>query len=102
LRRGVYPEAVIGGTAWNRRLRLEDLGVYGKELDYSLYPEYRHSIGFTQRGCRLRCPFCCVPEKEGRISEESSISATWRREPFPKNVVLLETISSAQPAGDSV
>jgi hypothetical protein len=30
--RTVYPDAVIGGTGWKRRLRLEDLVVYGKEL----------------------------------------------------------------------
>ncbi|MCZ2079319.1 MAG: radical SAM protein [Bryobacterales bacterium] len=88
--RTVYPTAVIGGTGWNRGLRLEDLGVFEKELDYSLYPEYRHSIGFTQRGCRLRCPFCCVPEKEGRVRDESSISEIWRGEPHPKNLLLLD------------
>ncbi len=34
--------------------------------DYSLYPTFRHSLGFATRGCRLRCGFCVVPEKEGR------------------------------------
>lgn len=35
-------------------------------LDYSVYPYFRPSIGFTQRGCRLSCPFCVVPAKEGK------------------------------------
>src|SRR5688572_24360648 len=26
--------------------------------DYSIYPTYQWSIGFTQRGCRLSCKFC--------------------------------------------
>ena len=24
---------------------------------YSIYPDFTGSIGFTQRGCRLKCPF---------------------------------------------
>jgi hypothetical protein len=80
--RTVYADAV-GGTGWTRRLRLEDLGVHGKELDYSLYSEHRHSISLTQRRCLLRCPFCCVREKEGAVGEQSSISAIWRGERIP-------------------
>src|ERR1700729_4591710 len=35
-------------------------------LDYSIYPAFDASIGFTQRGCRLKCGFCVVPKKEGK------------------------------------
>jgi hypothetical protein len=59
-------------------------------LDYSLYPDYVHSIGFSQRGCRLRCPFCVVPEKEGRVTEERPIAEIWRGDPYPRNVLLLD------------
>jgi len=86
----IYPDAVIGGTGWDRRIRLEDLGVTGSKLDYSVYPGYLHSIGFTQRGCRLRCPFCVVPEKEGPVAEERSIRDIWRAEPYPRNLLLLD------------
>ena len=48
--RAINPDAIIGGTGWYRGLRLEDVGVTGTALDYSLYPGYRNSIGFTQRG----------------------------------------------------
>jgi len=34
--------------------------------DYSIYPNCNYAIGFTQRGCRLRCKFCVVPKKEGK------------------------------------
>ncbi len=64
--RAIYRDAIIGGTGWDRGLRLEDVGVTGTALDYSLYPGYRNSIGYTQRGCRLKCPFCCVPEMRGQ------------------------------------
>jgi hypothetical protein len=86
----IYPDAVIGGTGWDCHIRLEDLGVSASELDYSLYPGYVHSIGFTQRGCRLRCPFCVVPEKEGGIAEEKSIHDVWRGPLYPRNLLLLD------------
>ena len=88
--REIYPHAIIGGTGWDLTLRLEDLGVTGKALDYSLYPGYRNSIGFTQRGCRLKCPFCVVPKTEGNVGQETSIAEIWRGEPFPKNLLLLD------------
>src|SRR5579862_1941803 len=44
----IYPRAVIGGTGWNFRT-LEQIGVRTRRLDYSDYPGFRQSIGFTQR-----------------------------------------------------
>lgn len=29
--------------------------------DYADYPDFKPSIGFTQRGCRLSCKFCLIP-----------------------------------------
>ena len=71
--RRVYPNAVIGGTGSGSASRLEEIGVSGFEQDYSLYPSYAFSIGFTQRGCRLKCPFCVVPWKEGKVRSAQSI-----------------------------
>ena len=88
--RQIYPSAIIGGTGWDRRTRLEQVGVTTQALDYSLYPDYPHSIGFSQRGCRLRCPFCVVPDKEGRVTEERPIAEIWRGDPSPRNVLLLD------------
>jgi hypothetical protein len=88
--RQIYPGAIIGGTGWDRRTRLEQIGVTTQALDYSLYPDYPHSIGFSQRGCRLRCPFCVVPDKEGRVTEERTIAEIWRGDPSPRNVLLLD------------
>jgi hypothetical protein len=88
--RYIYPGAIVGGTGWDRRLRLEDIGVTTQGLDYSLYPRYPHSIGFSQRGCRLRCPFCVVPTKEGPVTDERPISDIWRGDPYPRNVLLLD------------
>ena len=59
-------------------------------LDYSIYPRYPFSLGFTQRGCRLKCGFCVVPTKEGANRSVSKISDIWRGKGHPKKVVLLD------------
>ena len=93
LLRNAYPGARVGGTGSGERLDLtveEMLGVERYEsYDYSLYPEYPWSIGFTQRGCRYRCPFCVVPRKEGSVVHLNSIQDIWRPD-RPRNIVLLD------------
>ena len=66
---------LIGGTGWdlNRKLRA---WIENQVPDYSLY-DYPHSIGFTMRGCRLRCGFCLVPEKEGKPKSNNTIDEIW-------------------------
>ena len=85
-----YPGAFIGGTGWDPGRQLEDIGITTSDLNYSIYPDYRHSIGFTMRGCRLRCPFCVVPAKEGRARANGAIAEIWRGEPWPREIVLLD------------
>jgi hypothetical protein len=85
-----YPDAMVGGTGWDLVRRLEDVGITTARLDYSIYPGYRQSIGFSMRGCRLRCPFCVVPAKEGRARAASTIAEIWRGEPWPPEIVLLD------------
>jgi len=87
--RQIFPGAILGGTGWDKMLTLEALGV-GRQQDYSLYPGFRQSMGFTQRGCRLQCPFCVVPAKEGKVRAESMIAEIWRGEPWPKELLLLD------------
>ena len=93
----VYPAAKIGGTGINLTARLEDIGIYTREQDYSIYPQFQPSIGFSQRGCRLRCPFCVVPQKEGKVSEEQSIGEIWRGDPYPRHIILLDNDFFGQP-----
>ncbi|KKM77407.1 hypothetical protein LCGC14_1370250 [marine sediment metagenome] len=93
----VYPAAKIGGTGINLTARLEDLGIYTWKQDYSIYPTFQPSIGFSQRGCRLRCPFCVVPWKEGKVSEEQSIGQIWRGDPHPRHIILLDNDFFGQP-----
>jgi hypothetical protein len=65
----------IGGTGWDISSQLQE------EMDecvpdYSIY-RYPHNIGFTMRGCRFRCKFCVVPQKEGKPYEENTMEEIW-------------------------
>lgn len=65
--------AVIGGTGidFSNTLPFE---ITQAKPSYSLYPECDYHIGFSMKGCRFRCKFCCVPQKEGRPYHNSNIS----------------------------
>ena len=95
--RRFYPDAILGGTGWDVATNLEDLGVDTEALDYSLYPHFQSSLGFTQRGCRLRCSFCVVPRKEGAVRETATIAEIWRGDPWPRHVFLLDNDFFGQP-----
>ena len=58
--------------------------------DYSLYPGYSFSLGYSQRGCRMSCDFCKVPREEGRARSVARIDAIWRGDPYPRKIVLLD------------
>lgn len=88
--RQVYPAAVIGGTGWDYSTTLESVGVTTARHDYSDYPVFRSSMGFTQRGCRLSCSFCVVPAKEGKVKPAATIADLWRGDPWPREVLLLD------------
>jgi hypothetical protein len=86
-----YPAAIIGGSGWDESAKLEDVGVSDIEKpDYGDYPACAYSIGFTQRGCRLRCSFCKVPDMEGRNRKVASVWDIWRGDPWPRNLLLLD------------
>lgn len=65
--------------------------------DYSDYPDFKASIGFTQRGCRLSCKFCVVPKKEGKPRSVRTIHDIWRGGRHPKKIVLLDNDFFGQP-----
>lgn len=86
----VRPDAIIGGSGWDLHRKVEDIGITDQGLDYSLYPSWPHSIGFTQRGCRLKCSFCRVPVMEGKVKEVATVYDIWRGEPWPRHLLLLD------------
>lgn len=87
-----WPEAIVGGTGTSSTATVEQvIGVEEYEyLDYEGWPDFEHSIGFTQRGCRLKCKFCVVPQKEGKNRSLNTIADLWRGPPWPKNLLLLD------------
>ena len=93
-----YPNAIVGGTGTFDSITVEQVirNVENK-IDYSIYSDYKHSIGFSQRGCRLKCKFCVVPQKEGSIVEEKTIAQIYRGAPYPKNIMLLDNDFFGQP-----
>jgi hypothetical protein len=95
-----FPTAIIGGT-WNTDddLTVEThLGVpESANYDYAPYPDFDGSLGFTARGCRLKCKFCVVPGKEGPPRPVATIADIWRGEGHPKRLHLLDNDFFGQP-----
>ncbi len=112
-----YPTAIIGGTGVDPARKGEivtlspvisreitSTAAYGvttgesaSDFDYSFYPTYSASIGFTQRGCRLACEFCCVRAKEGAVAQVNSVYDIWRGNGFPRHLHLLDNDFFGQP-----
>lgn len=64
--------AFVGGTGINfTNVLPEEISNSG--LSYTLYPDCNYHIGFSMKGCRFACKFCCVPKKEGRPKLNSTI-----------------------------
>lgn len=85
-----FPGAIIGGTGTTSTATAEQFVKSDCGLDYSIYPDFTASIGFTQRGCRLACKFCVVPNKEGKPRSEATVASIWRGDPWPKKLHLLD------------
>lgn len=88
--RRAWPDAILGGTGTESRAEVEEITGEHHGLDYSGHPDFTASIGFTQRGCRLKCKFCVVPAKEGKNRSVATIDEIWRGEPWPKHLHLLD------------
>jgi hypothetical protein len=95
-----FPDAIVGGTynILDNTTVEQMLGTdLSEQCDYSIYPGFDGSIGFTQRGCRLKCGFCVVPKKEGKPRSVNTIASIWRGEPYPKHLHLLDNDFFGQP-----
>ena len=86
-----FPDAIVGGTGSGSWETVEDVvgESENEQHDYSIYPDYQFSLGFTQRGCRLKCGFCVVPRKEGKVRSIRTIKDIWRSG-TERKVVLLD------------
>lgn len=89
----VYPDAITGGTGYDLTTELPE-EVEAMKPDYDLYG-IDYGIGFTSRGCIRKCPFCVVPEKEGRIRSVGVVADIVS--PKSRKITLLDNNFFAQP-----
>lgn len=78
-------DTIRGGTGYG--LFASRHFFYLSKPDYSIYPNFKHALGFCTRGCIRECPWCIVPRKEGKISFDTAISAICDGK---KSVVLMD------------
>lgn len=69
-----------------------------KEVEH-IYPDYelyncQIAMGFTSRGCLRKCPFCIVPDKEGKPQAWTTIYEFWHGQ---KQLILLDPNLLAAP-----
>ncbi|MHB1708724.1 MAG: radical SAM family protein [Thermoplasmataceae archaeon] len=99
-----YPGAAVryGGTGFDFELPFGDpnrinlpVDIERMAPDYMLYHDDR-AVGFTQRGCDRKCPWCVVPRKEGKISmNRYSPLSEWVPEGYKKVLLLDNDIALA-------
>lgn len=65
-------KTTVGGTGIDFYNKLPE-EIEAAPVSYSLYPECNFHVGFSMKGCRFNCKFCCVPKKEGRPYNYDSI-----------------------------
>lgn len=86
------PNSELGGVGVNN-VRLPE------EIEH-LMPDYElygcdYSIGFTTRGCIRNCPFCKVPQHEGKIRKNCDIFEFWN--PQHRELILMDNNILALP-----
>lgn len=74
----IFSDLIVGGSGmedWSMVLPDE---IEHTKPDYELY-NCSYSMGFASRGCLRKCPFCIVPQKEGKLRKHSDIYEWWDR-----------------------
>ena len=83
----ILPEnAIIGGSGINLESHLP-FSETDIMPDYDLY-DCKYAMGFTSRGCNRRCPWCIVPEKEGKWYPVADIHDFWSGQ---EKIMLLDS-----------
>jgi hypothetical protein len=95
-----YGESLIlGGSGVDISMRLPQK-IEQMPADYTLYPELgNRAIGFLTRGCPFNCPFCLVPEKEGKPRQVSDLNSLLQKG-RDKLILLDDNILSHPNAND--
>lgn len=69
-------KTIVGGPGYSLDSFLDE-DIETMMPDYSLY-NCDYAIGFTTRGCDRKCPFCIVPQKEGKFHVVGDIYSFWQ------------------------
>ena len=80
---------VVGGTGidFENKLPYE---IENSPVDWEIYPNIPFHLGFTMKGCRFSCKFCCVPKKEGKAFVYNGIEEILTNPSGGKNLMLLD------------
>lgn len=89
--RQCWPLAIVGGSGSTSSITVEQV-VDGRweRCDYQDHPGFQPSLGFTARGCRMKCRFCMVPGSEGRPRSVNTIADLWRGPGHARKLLLLD------------
>jgi hypothetical protein len=93
---GAYPYKAYDPSTFLTVERLIGRSSY-EHYDYSIYPNFTASIGYTQRGCRWKCSHCPVPTMEGRVHAVATTNQVWRGHGHPRHLLLLDNDFFGQP-----
>lgn len=80
---------IIGGTGIDFYNKLSE-EIEASQLDWSIYPNTPFHYGFSMKGCRFKCDFCCVPKKEGRPYNYNSIDEILTNPSGKRNLMLMD------------
>lgn len=80
-------DTVKGGTGYGLMNKLPEK-IEHIMPDYSLYPDFTASLGFSTRGCIRNCPWCVVPKKEGAIRANAELEEFLR--PDSRDLILMD------------
>jgi hypothetical protein len=73
---GYYPVNVIKGGSGYDLNKVLHRDVEHQFPDYTLY-DMDYAMGYLTRGCYNKCPFCIVPQKEGRLHKHADLDEFW-------------------------
>jgi hypothetical protein len=82
-------KTTMGGTGFDFMNRLPT-DIESSNISYSLYPDCNYHIGFSMKGCRFACKFCCVPKKEGRPYKYNTIDEILINQKGGNRLMLLD------------
>lgn len=99
-----FPDYLIrGGTGYENDQKLpEKIDSLNHSGGWFLYPKYKNHIGFSERGCRLKCSFCVVPVKEGKPKQDLSIGELLTNPVGQDRLALLDDDFLGHPNVDDV